>query len=229
AIAVHIHSFSAATLRNPAAGWCGPLVEHGAAVTMGNVYEPYLTLTPQLDVFQDRLMAGFTFAESAYMSLRGLSWMAVAIGDPLYRPYVSWRRLNGSAKPSSWEQYRSIVLTADGNILKASPKLSQAAADTGNSMFLESLGAAQADAGDLKEALATVNKALTMDNKPLVRFRLVLEKFGLLLVTGKKSEAGGLLLSEQNKTPGPAQAELLGVITRQIFPPPPTPTPTAPK
>lgn len=229
AIAVHIHSFSAATLRNPAGGWCGPLIERGAAATMGNVYEPYLTLTPHLDVFQDRLMAGFTFAESAYMSLRGLSWMAVAIGDPLYRPYSSWKRLSGSAKPSSWEQYRRIVLTADGNILKAAPKLSQAAGETGNSMFLESLGAAQADAGDLQQALTTVHKALTLDNKPLVRFRLMLEKFGLLLATGKKSEAGGLLLAEQKKTPGPAQAALLGVITRQIFPPPPTPAPTAAK
>ncbi len=52
-------------LRNPATGGCGPLVERGAAATLGNVYEPYLALTARLDVFQDRLMAGFTFAESA--------------------------------------------------------------------------------------------------------------------------------------------------------------------
>ncbi len=225
AIAVHIHSFSAATLRDPASGWCGPLVEHGAAATMGNVYEPYLSLTPHLDVLQDRLMAGCTFAESAYMSLRGLSWMAVAIGDPLYRPYSSWRRLSGSTQPSSWEKYRSIILASDGNIIAAAPKLSQAASESGNSMFLESLGVAQADAGDWKQALTTVNKALTMDNKPLVRFRLVLEKFGLLQALGKKSDAGGLILAEQSKTPGEAQAQLLAAIAQRLFPPPPPPSP----
>ncbi len=50
AVAVHLHSFSASTLRNVAAGWCGPILEHGAAATVGNVYEPYLTLTSHLDV-----------------------------------------------------------------------------------------------------------------------------------------------------------------------------------
>ena len=221
AVTVHIHSFSAATLSDPNSGWCGPLLERGAAATMGNVYEPYLTLTPHLDVFQDRLMAGFTFAESAYMSLRGLSWMAVAVGDPLYRPYEAWRKLRDSAKPSSWEKYRNIVLVADGNILNAAPQLTQASNESGNSMFLESLGAAQADAGKLSEALQTVNKALTMDNKPLVRFRLVLEKFGLLQATGKKSDAGALILAQQSKPLAPAQTELLGTIARQLFPPPP--------
>jgi uncharacterized protein (TIGR03790 family) len=87
AIAVHIHSFSAATLRDPKGGWAGPLVAHGAAVTLGNVYEPYLTLTPHLDVFIDRLRNGLNFAESAYASEQVLSWMTTFIGDPLYRPF----------------------------------------------------------------------------------------------------------------------------------------------
>jgi uncharacterized protein (TIGR03790 family) len=73
AIAVHIHSFSANTVRDPNANWVGPLLAHGAAATMGNVYEPYLQLTPHLDVFNDRLLHGFTFAESAYMSAHAVS------------------------------------------------------------------------------------------------------------------------------------------------------------
>ena len=44
-------------------------------------------LTPHLDIFHDRLRAGFTFAESAYMSQRVLSWMTTFVGDPLYRPF----------------------------------------------------------------------------------------------------------------------------------------------
>ena len=95
AIAVHIHSFSAATLRDAHSGWAGPLVAHGAAATLGNVYEPYLMLTPNLDVFTDRLRNGFNFAESAYASVSVLSWMTTFVGDPLYRPFQDARCLRG--------------------------------------------------------------------------------------------------------------------------------------
>src|SRR6266513_1483191 len=73
AVAVHIHSFSASTLRDPNANWVAPLVSKGAAASLGSVYEPYLELTSHLDIFNDRLLHGFTFAESAYMSIRALS------------------------------------------------------------------------------------------------------------------------------------------------------------
>jgi hypothetical protein len=73
-----------------------PLVTRGAAATTGNVYEPYLDLTPHLDVLNERLLQGFTFAESVYMSLKVLSWMTTVVGDPLYRPFAgtqggAWR------------------------------------------------------------------------------------------------------------------------------------------
>jgi hypothetical protein len=76
----------ASTLRDKNSGWAGPLVSRGAAATVGNVYEAYLELTAHLDILNDRLLHGFTFAESVFMSSRGLSWMGVAVGDPLYRP-----------------------------------------------------------------------------------------------------------------------------------------------
>lgn len=88
AIACHIHSFSASTLRSRTVGWCGPLISVGADAVMGNVYEPYLALTADLDIFSERLLRGFTFAESAWASLKTMSWMSVAVGDPLYRPYA---------------------------------------------------------------------------------------------------------------------------------------------
>ncbi len=229
AVAVHIHSFSASTLRNPATNWCGPLLERGAAATLGNVYEPYLTLTAHLDVFQDRLMAGFTFAESAYMSMRALSWMNVVIGDPLYRPYVAWQQLAVSGKPADdWQKYREIVIGKDGSVSGASLELTDAAKKTGNSMFLESLAAAEADDSDFPQALLLVNQALEMKNKPLVRFRLVLEKIGLLRATGKISDIRTLLAKERGLVPGANQGVLLDAIHRQLFPPPPTPTPAAP-
>jgi hypothetical protein len=55
---------------------------------MGMVYEPYLALTPHEDIFARRLVAGDYFAEAAYASERGLSWMLTVVGDPLYRPFL---------------------------------------------------------------------------------------------------------------------------------------------
>jgi uncharacterized protein (TIGR03790 family) len=88
AIAYHLHSFSASTVRSETQNWVGPLIAHGAAATMGTVYEPYLTLTPHLDIFTKRLLMGQTFAEAAYASEVGLSWMVTVVGDPLYRPFA---------------------------------------------------------------------------------------------------------------------------------------------
>ncbi|MGB8467363.1 MAG: TIGR03790 family protein [Terrimicrobiaceae bacterium] len=222
AIAVHIHSFSASTLRDPAAGWCGPLLEHGAAVTLGTVYEPYLTLTAHLDIFQNRLMEGFTFAESAFMSMGALSWMNVALGDPLYRPYAVWRRISlEKTEPTPWERYREIVRAFGGNILAAGPKLAQAAGESGNSLFLESLAADQADANDLNPALGTLDTAISIEKDPLVRFRLVLEEAGALRASGKGSAAVALILSQKGKSPGPPQMQLLEAISTQFTASPP--------
>ncbi|MCE0499541.1 MAG: TIGR03790 family protein, partial [Methylacidiphilales bacterium] len=88
AIAYHLHSYSASTVRSETQNWVGPLIAHGATATMGTVYEPYLALTPHLDIFIKRLLMGQTFAEAAYASEVGLSWMVTVVGDPLYRPFA---------------------------------------------------------------------------------------------------------------------------------------------
>jgi len=87
AIAYHLHSYSATTVRSDTNAWVGPLIAHGAAATMGTVYEPYIDLTPHTDIFTLHLLAGDSFGEAAYASIKGLSWMTTVIGDPLYRPF----------------------------------------------------------------------------------------------------------------------------------------------
>lgn len=231
AIAVHIHSFSASTLRDPRANWCAPLIEHGVAATLGNVYEPYLALTANLDVFQDRLMSGFTLAESAYMGTRSLSWMSVVIGDPLYRPYAAWNEMQfGEAdEPStSWAEYRRIVRTHDGDVVTAAPELLAAAQRTGKSMFLEALAAAQIAAGKKNEALASLNAALKIEKEPLVAFRLALGKILLLRSMGDSGAATEIITAWLPKAPGEAQAALLREILGQLHPPPP-PSPSPAK
>ena len=55
AIAYHLHSFSAETLRSATTHWCGPLLAKGATCTMGCVYEPYLQFTPNIAFFYRHL------------------------------------------------------------------------------------------------------------------------------------------------------------------------------
>ncbi len=226
AIAVHIHSFSAATLRSTSQGWCGPLLVRGAAATLGNVYEPYLSLTTDLQIFQDRLMAGFTLAESGWTSTQGISWMSVVVGDPLYRPYSAWRMTGrvSPANPSSWELYRRIIRANDGNVLTASEKLRAAAKRTNNSLFLEALGAAQLDAGQKDTALQTIKEALALEKRIDVRFRLGLEEYAILRSTGD-TMAASRTLSRMATEGVPAKSkELLAAFYEHMVPNPgPTP------
>ena len=87
AVALHLHSFSAATLRSEKDLWCGPLVARGVAATFGNVFEPYLDLTIHPHRLVPALLRGDTLGDAAYFATPALSWQGVVIGDPLYRPF----------------------------------------------------------------------------------------------------------------------------------------------
>ena len=106
AVAMHLHSFSAEQLTNPAANWSAGLLEKGAAVTVGNVYEPYLHLSHNFGIIHNRLLAGHTWVEACWMAIPVSSWQAVVLGDPLYRPFL---RLDGSGDilPQD-KEYRAI-------------------------------------------------------------------------------------------------------------------------
>ncbi|MBK8857066.1 MAG: TIGR03790 family protein [Opitutaceae bacterium] len=88
AIALHIHSYSANSLRTATQAWCGPLVARGASATFGAVYEPYLELMHQPHLLLRRLLQGATLGDAAYYALHCLSWQNVLVGDPLYRPFA---------------------------------------------------------------------------------------------------------------------------------------------
>ena len=86
AIALHIHSYSASTIRSGSKYWLGPLVARGVTATYGNTSEPYLGLTHQPHLITEALFKGMSTGEAALYSIIGLSWMGVFIGDPLYQP-----------------------------------------------------------------------------------------------------------------------------------------------
>ncbi len=87
AIAFHIHSFSAHTLRSATEGWCGPLLSRGVTATFGNVFEPYLEYLHRPDLLMEALARGDDLVDAAYYSVPVLSWQSIVVGDPLYRPF----------------------------------------------------------------------------------------------------------------------------------------------
>lgn len=98
AIASHLHSFSASQLRSLTKNWVGPLIAKGACAVLGNAYEPFLSGVTQSDIFYQRLLSGFTFAEAAYMATPALSWQSIMIGDPLYTPFQHHQSMEGEIK-----------------------------------------------------------------------------------------------------------------------------------
>jgi uncharacterized protein (TIGR03790 family) len=88
AIAVHIHSFSAHTLRSDSEGWCGPLLGRGVTATVGNVFEPYLEYLHRPDYLMEALARGEDLVDAAFYALPVLSWQSIVVGDPLYRPFA---------------------------------------------------------------------------------------------------------------------------------------------
>ena len=88
AVAMHIHSFSAPTLRSASEGWVGPLVAKGVTATVGNVFEPFLELTHDPRLLLVVLRAGGNFGDAVASAQPALSWQSIAVGDPLYRPFA---------------------------------------------------------------------------------------------------------------------------------------------
>ncbi len=196
AVAVHIHSFSAGTLRDPNKGWVGPLVARGAAASIGNVYEPYLQITANLEMFNDRLLHGLTLAESAYASLPALSWMAVIVGDPLYRPYASWLQLDSAAKRSNWQMYHEFAVKYYPNSsTQYRNKARQAASRASNCPMLEDLGLMEARDGNFGAATGYFQQSRACYGARDDILRVVLEEADALVKENKSKRALALLRS----------------------------------
>ncbi len=232
AVAAHLHSFSASTLRNPDAHWVGPLLTRGAAASVGNVYEPYLQLTTNLDILNDRLLHGFTFAESTYMATPALSWMTVMVGDPLYRPYVSWLQIDSkldTTKPASaWQMYHDFAVR---NTSRPAPEYRAAAREAAsrakNGPMIEDLGLMEARDGNHQGATSHFLQARTLYTKRDDILRVVLEEADSWIKQDKPRRALELVRSVLKIVSDGPSAALLKKVEQELSPKPVlTPTPT---
>lgn len=230
AVAVHIHSFSAATMRNPNSHWSAPLLARGAAATLGNVYEPYLTLTAHLDVFNDRLLNGFTLAESGYMSLRALSWMNVIIGDPLYKPFAATERPGKAESPDNpWVQLSQQLRQSAHRGLTQTITLARFARTSPSGINYEALGMLESFLGQPLEAIASLESAGQLYGHTPDSFRTVIERIRILQSIGDKNAALKLIDRTALRPQPPDRARLLTALRNEISPPPPPPSVTPKK
>jgi len=153
AVAMHLHSFSAEQLTNPAANWSAGLLEKGAAVTVGNVYEPYLHLSHNFGMIQNRLLEGHTWVEACWMSIPVASWQAVVLGDPLYRPFL---RIDGTGdvlpQDKEYRAIRAAKIQWPGDDRERMRQLSAAAERMGSGVLAEVVGLESLEAERREEA-----------------------------------------------------------------------------
>ncbi len=153
AIGFHLHSYSGQSVRDSSKIWLAAFIEKGYSVTFGNVYEPYLDYTHRPQIVLQALFAGKTFGEAISLATPVFSWMGVALGDPLYRPFG--RSLSEELEVEGFSEGRGYLYLREANRLRESGQGS-AVVDVLKTGFMEepSLALALATA----EAFAEIGK-----------------------------------------------------------------------
>jgi uncharacterized protein (TIGR03790 family) len=198
AFAYHLHSFSANTLRSTTQNWCGPLLARGATCTMGCVYEPYLSATPNVAVFLARWMGkGFTFGEAAYAAQPATSWQTTVIGDPLYRPFgKSPQQLHAElARRHSplieWSQLRvvDLAIAHGARLFQAEAYLENISATTNSAVLTEKLADICDAEGKPDSAIYNYEQALKLNPSPEQRIQIRLTLGEKLLAANRSADA----------------------------------------
>lgn len=198
AFAYHLHSFSAGTLRTTTRHWVGPLLNKGATITMGTVYEPYLAGTPDISTFTSRfLFHGFSFGEAACASQSVLSWMTTVVGDPLYKPFTrtpeqlhdQFMRTENPLMEWYYARLMNINLI-NGKPLSVCVTMLEDLGLTKTSCILsEKLAGLYWTIGKPSSSLFTYNRALSLASSPQQKLRILMERISRYTESGQDSEA----------------------------------------
>ena len=232
AVAVHIHSFSAQSLRSPDQFWSAPLVARGATATVGNVFEPYLQMTHYLDTFNDALLDGYTLGEASLMSLPSLSWMNILVGDPLYRPFAGRQLLTSTRfERDANASYKAIYLALarwGQDPAECIRELRAAGERTKDGTLLEGAGLLGYRERQYDKARRDFAKARSFYPGQPDQIRCGMLAAECLLAARKKPEALESLRELAKDSAAVPQSRAVWEHLRKLDPPPPPPQPPAP-
>lgn len=197
AFAYHLYSYSAATLRSTNVNWCGPLLARGATCTMGCVYEPYLSLTPNVGLFLKLFCNGDTFGEAAWASQIGLSWQTTVIGDPLYQPfkkspaalYAQLARAHNPLIEWSWEKVINLELVRGMSPWRLEQVVENLPVTGQSAVLTEKLAELDEAAGKPSSAIETWQRALNLNPTPQQRIRIRRTLAEKLVASGRIADA----------------------------------------
>jgi uncharacterized protein (TIGR03790 family) len=221
AIATHIHSFSAEQLADPDKNWSAGLLEKGAAVTVGNVFEPYLHLTHDLSILHQRLLAGYSWVEACWMAMPATSWQGVTLGDPLYQPFG-----RSAGKPDAADADFCALREAIGRLGSAPDerlaKLAEAAERTRSGVYHEAAGLELRELKRDAEAVDSFRKAKALYQDDADKLRQDFHTISIDRAAGRKDLAiRGLRDAQVRYTTLPALDAVKGWL--DILDPPPPP------
>lgn len=224
AVALHLHSFSAAQLRDPSKNWSAGLLEKGAAVTIGNVGEPYLQVSHNFNVINDRLLRGWTWAEASWAGMPAASWQSIALGDPLYRPFT---HLDGGGKvladDRDFRALRVAMAKWGDQPIERNKQLTAAAERLSSGTLIEALGLEALTAGNTATAAREFKKARGVFKVPADQLRQDLHLAAIARGEQKRAEALEILrgaAQRYGKIPSAAAVEAWIQLLDPPAPPP---------
>lgn len=221
AVAVHLHSLSAGQLGDPSKNWSSALLDRGAAATLGNTWEPFLQMSHNFEIFHDRLLKGYSLAESAAMAINVLSWQNLVLGDPLYRPFK-----NRGQKPADLKfdrDYKILRMVYENwsDPAERTTKLEGAAERMKSGIIYETLGTNFLEAKEYVNALEHFTKARAAYPDGKDKLRQVLNIVALERRQGNKSKALSMLQAARKEFRQLPQSQAIDALIVILDPPAP--------
>lgn len=198
AVAGHLHSFSCENCKD-AKQWAPALLKRGAAVTMGNVYEPFLTGCHDFGVFFDRLLKGYCVADAMLMATPLISWQEVTFGDPLYRPYAALQR-GVSAGDTPYEEWRELCARYAGMPDAMQPHIRTQLGKPQGAFFAEAFGQLCAEKKKYAMAADYFRMAVNASATPADKLRAKLLQITCLALAKDTNAAKQLMLQTLEET-----------------------------
>lgn len=198
AVAGHLHSFSCDNCKSDVP-WTPALLKRGAAVSMGNVYEPFLAGCHDFGIFYDRLLKGYSVAEASLMATPLISWQEVTFGDPLYRPFAAQKR---GHLPSSnpYARWREIAERCSGRPDTMEPLVRAELGKADAAFFAEAFAFLCAGNNDFEKAAEYFRMAENASAKTADKLRNRLMHITLLHRDKSRRTARNLMLQTLEET-----------------------------